>query len=88
MAAMRSVAEHQRVVAGLIRARPPVAVPLAQAQGLVLADDVVAGLALPVFDNSAMDGYAVRAEDTAGATPSGRSCCRSPRTFRPDAPTS
>ncbi len=69
MAAMRSVAEHQRVVAGLIRARPPVAVPLAQAQGLVLADDVVAGLALPVFDNSAMDGYAVRAEDTAGATP-------------------
>ncbi|WP_038866973.1 gephyrin-like molybdotransferase Glp [Mycobacterium avium] len=66
---MRSVAEHQRVVAGLIRARPPVAVPLAQAQGLVLADDVVAGLALPVFDNSAMDGYAVRAEDTAGATP-------------------
>ncbi|ETB25199.1 molybdopterin molybdenumtransferase [Mycobacterium avium subsp. hominissuis 10-4249] len=69
MAAMRSVAEHQRVVAGLIRARPPVAVPLAQAQGLVLAEDVVAGLALPVFDNSAMDGYAVRAEDIAGATP-------------------
>nr|WP_128619148.1 gephyrin-like molybdotransferase Glp [Mycobacterium lepraemurium] len=66
---MRSVAEHQRVVAGLIRARPPVAVSLAQAQGLVLTEDVVAGLALPVFDNSAMDGYAVRAEDTAGATP-------------------
>jgi molybdopterin molybdotransferase len=30
---------------------------------------VVAQLALPVFDNSAMDGYAVRAEDTSGATP-------------------
>jgi molybdopterin molybdotransferase len=43
--------------------------PLAQAQGLVLADDVVAPLALPVFDNSAMDGYAVRAEDTTDATP-------------------
>ncbi|MEB4208528.1 gephyrin-like molybdotransferase Glp [Mycobacterium sp. 94-17] len=66
---MRSVAEHQRIVAGLIRARPPVAVPLTDAQGLALADDVVARLALPVFDNSAMDGYAVRAEDTAGATP-------------------
>lgn len=39
------------------------------AQGLALADDVVARLALPVFDNSAMDGYAVRAEDTSGATP-------------------
>jgi molybdopterin molybdotransferase len=66
---MRSVAEHQRVVAGLIQARPPVAVALMQAQGLVLADDVVAQLALPVFDNSAMDGYAVRAEDTSTATP-------------------
>ncbi|OMC18518.1 molybdopterin molybdotransferase MoeA [Mycobacterium colombiense] len=66
---MRSVAEHQRVVTELIRARPPVAVPLAEAQGLALAEDVVAQLALPVFDNSAMDGYAVRAEDTSGATP-------------------
>lgn len=66
---MRSVAEHQRVVTELIRARPPVAVPLTEAQGLVLAQDVVAQLALPVFDNSAMDGYAVRAEDTSGATP-------------------
>jgi molybdopterin molybdotransferase len=52
----------------MIRARPAVAVALAGAQGLVLADDVVAGLALPVFDNSAMDGYAVRAEDTSDAT--------------------
>ncbi|OBB92490.1 gephyrin-like molybdotransferase Glp [Mycobacterium sp. 852002-40037_SCH5390672] len=66
---MRSVAEHQRVVTELIRARPPVAVPLTEAQGLVLAEDVVAQLALPVFDNSAMDGYAVRADDTSGATP-------------------
>ncbi|OBF63429.1 molybdopterin molybdenumtransferase [Mycobacterium sp. 852002-50816_SCH5313054-b] len=66
---MRSVEEHQRVVAEMIRARPSVAVALAEAQGLVLADDVVARLALPVFDNSAMDGYAVRAEDVADATP-------------------
>jgi molybdopterin molybdotransferase len=53
----------------MISARPAVTVPLTEAQGLVLADDVVADLALPVFDNSAMDGYAVRAEDTEGATP-------------------
>ncbi len=65
---MRSVEEHQRVVAGMIRARPAAMVPLAEAQGLVLADDVVARLSLPVFDNSAMDGYAVRAEDAAGAS--------------------
>ena len=66
---MRSVAEHQRVVADLIRARPPVPVLLAEALGLVLADDVVALRALPAFDNSAMDGYAVRAEDIVDATP-------------------
>jgi molybdopterin molybdotransferase len=66
---VRSVEEHQRVVAELIRARPAARVALTDAQGLVLAEDVVAQLALPVFDNSAMDGYAVRAEDTADATP-------------------
>ena len=33
----------------------------------MLAADVDAPLSLPVFDNSAMDGYAVRAEDVAGA---------------------
>jgi molybdopterin molybdotransferase len=66
---VRSVEEHQRVVAEMIRARPAATIPLAEAQGLVLADDVVAQLSLPVFDNSAMDGYAVRAEDTSGATP-------------------
>lgn len=69
MAPMRSVAEHQRVVTELIRPRPPVAVPLTEAQDLVLAEDVVAQLALPVFDNSAMDGYAVHAEDISTATP-------------------
>jgi molybdopterin molybdotransferase len=64
---MRSVDEHRRVVAGLISARPPSPVVLSEAPGLVLAEDVVAPLPLPVFDNSAMDGYAVRAEDVAGA---------------------
>lgn len=66
---MRSVTEHQRVIADMIAARPAVTVALADALGLVLAEDVVAPLSLPVFDNSAMDGYAVRAEDTAAATP-------------------
>ena len=64
---MRSVEEHQRVVAALIRARSPEQLPVTEAGGLVLADDVVAVLSLPVFDNSAMDGYAVRAADIAGA---------------------
>ncbi|KUH98139.1 gephyrin-like molybdotransferase Glp [Mycobacterium sp. IS-3022] len=66
---MRTVEEHQRVVAALIARRAPVSMPIADALGLVLADDVVAPLSLPGFDNSAMDGYAVMAEDVAAATP-------------------
>jgi molybdopterin molybdotransferase len=65
---MRSVEEHQRVVAELINARAAAPVGLRDAEGLVLADDVTAALSLPVFDNSAMDGYAVRADEVAGAT--------------------
>ena len=38
------------------------------AQGQVLAEDVVATYSIPPYDNSAMDGYAVRAEDTRGAS--------------------
>lgn len=64
---MRTVEEHQRVVAELVAARRPVSVGLAEAEGRVLAQDVAAPLSLPVFDNSAMDGYAVRADDVAGA---------------------
>src|SRR5271165_2624636 len=65
---MRSVEAHARAVADLIRPRAPAAVPLAQAEGMALADDVVAPLSLPGFDNSAMDGYAVVADDVAAAT--------------------
>ena len=66
---MRTVEEHQRVIAELVAARPPASVGVADALGLVLAADVTAPLSLPVFDNSAMDGYAVRADDVAAATP-------------------
>lgn len=49
--------------------RPPATeVPLAGALGLVLAEDVVAGEDVPPFPNTAMDGYAVRSEDVAGAS--------------------
>ncbi len=42
--------------------------PLLDAVGQVLAEDVVAGFNIPPLANTAMDGYAVRAEDTEGAT--------------------
>jgi molybdopterin molybdotransferase len=41
---------------------------LSEARGRVLAEPVVSTTALPPWDNSAMDGYAVRAADTTGAT--------------------
>ncbi len=43
-------------------------VPLAQALGRVLAEDVVAGVDVPAFDRSSVDGFAVRAADVAGAS--------------------
>ena len=45
-----------------------VEVALLDAVGQVLAEDIVAGFSIPPLANTAMDGYAVRAEDTAGAT--------------------
>ncbi len=44
-------------------------VPLLEALNRVLAEDVVSPLDVPPHDNSAMDGYAVRAEDIRGASP-------------------
>lgn len=46
----------------------PLDVSLLDAVGCVLAEDVSAPWPLPPFDNSAMDGYAVRTADVAGAT--------------------
>lgn len=65
---MRSVEEHQRVIADLVQARPAVVLAPGDALGLVLATDVVAALSLPGFDNSAMDGFAALATDIAAAT--------------------
>jgi molybdopterin molybdotransferase len=69
MAFMRTVEQHQQLVRELVRPREPRELPLAEAAGLVLAADVCAGLPLPQFDNSAMDGYAVRAADITAASP-------------------
>lgn len=60
---MRTVEEHARVIADLLNPTPATLTPLAAADGLVLADDLVATIDLPPFANSAMDGYAVRTED-------------------------
>lgn len=48
---------------------PPEDVPLAQAAGRVLAINAISDVAVPGFDRAAMDGYAVRGEETFGAGP-------------------
>ncbi len=64
---LRAVADHQRRIADLLGMLTPTTVPLADARGLVLAAPITAPEPLPSFDNSAMDGYAVRAVDIADA---------------------
>ena len=59
-AALRILAEARR--------QPSLRVPLDDALGHILADDVRSPLDIPAFTNSAMDGYACRAEDVRGAT--------------------
>jgi molybdopterin molybdotransferase len=59
----------RRAVLERVRPLPAEHVALDDALGRVLAEDVTSADSIPPFDNSAMDGYAVRAEDTRGATP-------------------
>ena len=68
MPELTEIAEARRLV--LERARPLEAeeVPLAELRGRVLAEEVLASEDVPGFDNSAMDGYAIRAADAAGAS--------------------
>jgi molybdopterin molybdotransferase len=70
--ALHSVEEARAAILGAI-SRPlgEESVAIDAALGRVLAQDVVAAVTLPPWDNSAMDGYAVRAADAAGATESG-----------------
>jgi molybdopterin molybdotransferase len=58
---------RERMLARL-RPLPEETMPLSQAGGRVLAEDVVAEVAVPPFDRAAMDGYALRGEDTFGAS--------------------
>jgi molybdopterin molybdotransferase len=65
---MRTVDEHRAAVLALVGPLPAESVPVGAALGRVLAEDVTAVVDLPGFDNSAMDGYAVRAADLEGAS--------------------
>lgn len=60
---MRSVEEQQAKVAAAAVAPRPVRVAIAEAQGLMCAEEVIAEHPLPGFDQAAIDGYAVRSVD-------------------------
>ncbi|MDP7080206.1 MAG: molybdopterin molybdotransferase MoeA [Candidatus Undinarchaeales archaeon] len=61
---MISVEDALAEILAHVKALEPVEVPIIEALGQVVAADVVANTDIPPFDNSAMDGYAVRASDT------------------------
>jgi len=64
----RTVDEHIRVVAALLARTPVIRLPLVECAGLALAEPITAAVPLPPFDNSGMDGYAVRCADIAQAS--------------------
>ena len=64
---MSSVEAYQSAILAAVAPLAPATLELADAEGCVLAEDVTAAVALPSFDNSSMDGYAVQAADTAAA---------------------
>jgi molybdopterin molybdotransferase len=66
---MRSVSDHLAAVLDAITSIDPIQQALLDAQGLLLAEQIVTDRPLPAFDNSAMDGYAIRAVDVRDAAP-------------------
>jgi molybdopterin molybdotransferase len=69
VAALLSLEEAQRRILERVVRLPLERVELAAAAGRILAEPAVARVDLPPFDASAMDGFAVRAEDTPGRLP-------------------
>jgi molybdopterin molybdotransferase len=66
---MLSVDEAARAVARKLERLATERLPLRDARSRVLADDVRAARALPIFDNSAMDGYAARSRELPATLP-------------------
>jgi molybdopterin molybdotransferase len=64
---MLSVKEAQdKVLSSTIKIKTK-KVPIIDSLGLVLAEDLISNDNIPIYDNSAMDGYAIRVEDVKGA---------------------
>jgi molybdopterin molybdotransferase len=66
---LRSMEDHRSYLLSCVDELPPFRQHILDALGLSICEDVNASLSLPRFDNSAMDGYAVRTKDVASARP-------------------
>lgn len=66
--ALVTVDDHLARILAAIEPLPAFPQPLMETLGMAVAEDVVATIDLPSFDNSAMDGYAVRHTDVATAS--------------------
>jgi molybdopterin molybdotransferase len=69
VATLRSIDEALALVLERVRPLPAEEVPLAEAAGRVTAEPARAHVDLPPFPSSAMDGFALRAEDAPGRLP-------------------
>src|SRR3546814_14853556 len=68
MSGLRSVEDQQARVLAAVRTLPAESVPVRSTLGRTLAAPVRAAHDIPLFDNSAMDGFAVHAADLADAS--------------------
>jgi molybdopterin molybdotransferase len=64
---MLSVEEAIQKILDEVEVLETESVPILESLGQVLAEDIISAINVPPLDNSAMDGYAVRARDTEGA---------------------
>jgi len=67
---MISVEEALEKILSYVNILEPEEKPILESVGQVLAEDIYSTLDVPPLDNSAMDGYAVKSEDTRGASES------------------
>ena len=65
---MISVDKAVQIVLDSIETLQPVTMPILGAQGRILAEDIISSENIPAFDFASISGYAIRAEDTAGAS--------------------
>jgi molybdopterin molybdotransferase len=66
---MISVEEAKNIIRSIQPADRTITVPIGEASGLAVAEDIIAGSDIPAFPQSSMDGYAIRFSENCGPLP-------------------